>query len=79
LNEIADVCGITKKMTFHLTHYTFDTLVLTKGVPIKSVSKMIGCSKVSTSHICAKVIEKKLGEILFLLLKIKSEWKSVEY
>ncbi|MHB9143513.1 MAG: site-specific integrase, partial [Paludibacter sp.] len=63
LKEIADLCGIKKNLTFHLARHTFATTVtLTNGVPIESVSKMLGHSKISTTQIYAKVIEKKLGE-----------------
>ncbi len=63
LKEIADICGITKNITFHLARHTFATTVtLTNGVPIESVSKMLGHTKISTTQIYAKVIEKKVGE-----------------
>ena len=43
LKEIADLCGITKILTFHLARHTFATTVtLTNVVPIESVSKMLG-------------------------------------
>lgn len=63
LKEVADLCQISKNLTFHLPRHTFATTVtLTNGVPIESVSKMLGHSKISTTQIYAKVIEKKLGE-----------------
>jgi integrase/recombinase XerD len=63
LKEIADICQISKNFTFHLARHTFATTVtLTNGVPIESVSKMLGHSKISTTQIYAKVVEKKLGE-----------------
>jgi len=63
LKEIADLCQIKKNLTFHLARHTFATTVtLTNGVPIESVSKMLGHSKISTTQIYAKVVEKKLGE-----------------
>lgn len=63
LKEIADLCALTKNLTFHLARHTFATTVtLTNGVPIESVSKMLGHSAISTTQIYAKVIEKKLGE-----------------
>ena len=63
LKEIADICGITRNMTFHLARHTFATTVtLTNGVPIESVSKMLGHSKISTTQIYAKVIERKVGD-----------------
>ena len=43
LKEIADLCGITKPLTFHIARHTFATTVtLTNGVPIETVSKMLG-------------------------------------
>ncbi|MBW8333291.1 MAG: site-specific integrase [Prolixibacteraceae bacterium] len=63
LKEVADLCQISKNLTFHLARHTFATTVtLANGVPIESVSKMLGHSKISTTQIYAKVIEKKLGE-----------------
>lgn len=43
LKEIAGVCEIEKELTFHIARHTFATTVtLTNGVPIESVSKMLG-------------------------------------
>ncbi|MBL3658582.1 site-specific integrase [Fulvivirga sp. 2943] len=62
LEEIADLCGIKKNLTFHLARHTFATTVtLSNGVPIESVSKMLGHSKISTTQIYAKVVEQKLS------------------
>jgi len=63
LKEIADVCGIKKNMTFHMARHTFATTVtLSNGVPIETVSKLLGHSKITTTQIYAKVIEKKVSE-----------------
>lgn len=63
LKEISDLCGIKKNLIFHLARHTFATTVtLTNGVPIESVSKMLGHSRISTTQVYAKVVEKKLGE-----------------
>lgn len=63
LKEVADLCGITKNLTFHLARHTFATTVtLTNGVPIESVSKMLGHSDIRTTQIYAKVVEMKISE-----------------
>ncbi|MEP7233279.1 MAG: site-specific integrase [Ginsengibacter sp.] len=68
LKEIADLCGIQKRLTFHLARHTFATTVtLSNGVPIESVSKMLGHTKISTTQVYAKVIERKLSEDMLLL------------
>ena len=68
LKEIADLCGIEKNLTFHLARHTFATTVtLSNGVPIESVSKMLGHTKISTTQVYAKVIERKLSDDMLLL------------
>lgn len=63
LKEIADICGITKILTFHIARHTFATTVtLSNGVPIESVSKMLGHTSIRTTQIYAKVVECKLSE-----------------
>ena len=68
LKEIADICGIKKNLTFHLARHTFATTVtLSNGVPIESVSKMLGHTKISTTQVYAKVVERKLSDDMLLL------------
>ncbi len=68
LKELADVCDIIKPLTFHIARHTFaTTIALTNGVPIESVSRMLGHSKISTTQIYAKVVESKLSADMALL------------
>jgi len=63
LKEIADLCGITKNVTFHIARHTFATTVtLSNGVPIETVSKILGHTKITTTQIYARVVERKLRE-----------------
>ena len=63
LKEIADVCGIAQNLTFHIARHTFATTVtLSNGVPIETVTKLLGHSKITTTQIYAKVIERKVSE-----------------
>ncbi|KAA9036563.1 site-specific integrase [Ginsengibacter hankyongi] len=62
LKEIAAICGINKKLTFHVARHTFATTVtLTNGVPIESISKMLGHTKIQTTQIYAKILDKKVS------------------
>lgn len=68
LKEIAGLCKIEKNVTFHLARHTFATTVaLTNGVPIETVSKILGHKKLSTTQIYAKVIERKVSEDMDIL------------
>ena len=70
LKEIATTCKIRKNVTFHLARHTFATTVaLTNGVPIETVSKILGHRKLSTTQIYAKVIERKVSEDMNILQK----------
>jgi len=52
LKEIADTCGISKNLTFHIARHTFATTVpLSNGVPIETVSKMLGLDDFMTEMI----------------------------
>lgn len=68
LKEIAVLCGIDKNITFHLARHTFaTTITLANGVPIESVSKMLGHTDIRTTQIYAKVIDTKLSNDMDLL------------
>lgn len=63
LKEIASICGIKKELTMHIARHTFATTVtLSNGVPIETVSKMLGHKKMVTTQIYAKVLEHKVSE-----------------
>lgn len=63
LKEIAVVCGIEKNITFHLARHTFATTVtLSHGVPIESVSKMLGHTNIQTMQIYARITNQKISK-----------------
>jgi site-specific recombinase XerD len=62
LKEIADLCNISKPLTSHIARHTFATTVtLSKGIPIESVSKMLGHTDIKTTQIYAKVTDNKVA------------------
>ena len=68
LKEIASVCEIEKELTFHIARHTFATTVtLTNGVPIESVSKMLGHKNLRTTQHYAKVLDRKVSDDMKIL------------
>jgi site-specific recombinase XerD len=79
IKEIADLCGINKNLTFHLARHTFATTVtLANGVPIESVSKMLGHKNLRTTQHYAKILDRKVGDDMAVLkerLESKNFWR----
>ena len=68
LKEIADLCGIQKRLTYHIARHTFATTVtLSNGVPIETVSKMLGHLNLKTTQMYAKVLDKKTSDDMAML------------
>jgi site-specific recombinase XerD len=69
LLEIANLCGINKKITCHTGRHSFATLCLTEGMSIESVSKLLGHTKIKTTQIYARIIDRKLSDDMDQLAK----------
>ncbi|MFV0535783.1 MAG: site-specific integrase [Dysgonomonas sp.] len=63
LNKVAKLCGIEKRITYHQSRYNFATLItLSKGVPLETVSQMMGHKCFRTTQIYAKLTRQKINE-----------------
>ena len=73
LKEIGDICNINKRLSTHLARHTFATTVtLQRGIPIESVSKMLGHSNLKTTQIYAKITNDKVSKDM---LKLKAQFQ----
>ncbi|MDD4991804.1 MAG: tyrosine-type recombinase/integrase [Paludibacter sp.] len=71
LKEIGDLCSITKNLTFHMARHTFaTTIALSNGVPIETVSKMLGHKSIKTTQIYAKITDIKMSNDMQKLSEI---------
>ena len=73
LKEIAELCGIKKNLTWHMSRHTFATTVtLTNNVPIDVVSKMLGHANIRSTQRYAKVVPEKISKEM---TKLESHFK----
>lgn len=62
LKELADLAGISKKITTHVARHTFATTIcLTNGVPIETVQKLLAHASIRTTQIYAQITPIKIS------------------
>ena len=66
LKKVMKECGITKDISFHCARHGFATLALSMGMPIESVSRVLGHTNIVTTQIYAKITTQKLDSDLTL-------------
>lgn len=79
LKEISDCLGNQKELTFHCARHTFATTVtLTNGVPIETVSKMLGHRSLRTTQQYAKILDTKVSNDMKMLKEKYASKKKVK-
>ena len=67
--KVGRIVGITKQISFHTARHTFATMMLTLRADIYTTSKLLGHSRISTTEIYAKIIDKKKDKAMNLIDK----------
>jgi site-specific recombinase XerD len=68
LKELSDMCNISKNLSFHIARHTFaTTITMMNGVPIESVSKMLGHKNIKSTQHYARIVDQKVGDDMDLL------------
>lgn len=63
LKELGDICGFNKNLSMHVARHTFATsITLSNGVPIETVSKMLGHNSLKTTQIYARIVDSKISD-----------------
>ena len=77
LRHVARHAGLSFNPTIHCARHTFATTVtLTQGVPLETVSKMLGHKRITTTQIYAKITNDKIGQDMAALSeKLSSVFK----
>lgn len=69
ITEIGFLAGVKGNMSYHHSRHTFGTLLLSEGIPIESISKMMGHTNISTTQVYAKVTDQKISEDMDKLME----------
>ncbi len=64
IHRVMDECGFQKHITMHCARHSFAILALNNGVPIESVSRILGHTNITTTQIYAKITMQKLDHDL---------------
>jgi integrase len=77
LKKIGEICGLKRNLTFHAGRHTYASeITLSQGVPIESVSSMLGHSDLRSTRIYAKITNEKIDEDMKKLeMKIKGKYQ----
>ena len=68
LKKIGQQCGIKTKLTYHVARHTMaTTITLSQGVPIETVSRMLGHTNIKTTQIYAKITKEKISQDMEIL------------
>lgn len=68
LKAIADLCGIKAHLTYHIArHSAATTVLLSNGVPIETVSRLLGHTSIKTTQIYAKITAQKISQDMEIL------------
>jgi site-specific recombinase XerD len=71
LKEIADICGITKTLHHYVARHTFATTVMmANGVPLETISKMMGHKRITQTQHYARLVNSKVSEDMMRLKDI---------
>lgn len=79
LKDIAKQCGIKTRVTYHVArHSAATTILLSNGVPIETVSRLLGHTNIKTTQIYAKITNQKISQDMAALsAKLENMEKSI--
>lgn len=76
LIKMGQKCDIATRITFHISRHTFATLSLSKGVPIETLSSILGHTNIRTTQIYARITNQKISEDMSALAEKLKDLKN---
>ena len=78
MKSLAVLAGVKEDVSYHVRRHSFASLItLEAGVPIETISKMLGHSNIQTTQVYARVTPKKLFEDMDKLIAATQDFKLV--
>ena len=71
IHEIGVLAGVKGSLSYHQSRHTFGTLMMSAGIPIESISKMMGHTNIRTTQTYAKVTDDKISEDMDRLMQVR--------
>ena len=78
IHEIGIMAGVKENLSYHASRHSFGTLTLSAGVPIESISKMMGHTNIRTTQGYAKVTDDKISEDMDKLMEQRKKMSAGE-
>ncbi len=69
LRQLAERCGLRQHLSFHIGRHTFAMLALNRGMPIETLSRILGHTSIRTTQIYAKISNQKISADMAALAK----------
>lgn len=76
IHEIGVLAGIKENLSYHASRHSFGTLALSAGVPIESISKMMGHTNIKTTQGYARVTDDKISDDMDRLMERRNGQKT---
>jgi len=76
IHEIGVLAGIKENLSYHASRHSFGTMMLSAGVPIESISKMMGHTNIKTTQGYARVTDDKISEDMDRLMERRKTQKN---
>lgn len=69
IREIGILASVKQGLSYHQSRHSFGTLLLSAGIPIESISKMMGHTNISSTQVYARVTDDKISEDMDKLME----------
>lgn len=76
ISQIGVVAGLKENISYHKSRNSFGTLLLSAGISIESIAKMMGHANISTTQGYAKITDDKISEDMDKLMERRKTMKN---